>query len=519
MDWSKWNPYRNEKGSRDRFYDKTGVAKHREWRGAKDTFYDFIQWLVNLGIMGGFVAKSPVRILKGMVEYRWMGSYLASLHWIDKCMEGLQGPALRVAHTHMHAIMKGSTTHIANAMKGDRRFGDTPEADRQVLFEQTMAPEVLGGFPNLTPMSMEAFQGLLGCYMDQSLPPFYLDIMEHYGLPADSCRLSATAAGVAINDDFPKNGACLIVNNMPCDSSTMNSQLIERRFDLPVMVGALPMRWEDEKTDKYALSQMKKIIAFIEMNTGERFDEAAFLAMMEKHNAEVAAEMEKWEYMRTPYTPYGLSLGNLFHTFLYAFSGGRLPYVLKAERKGLAIAAKAYEKKINCFPKARHRAITWGGPGCYNFHFANWLYNCWGILTVAQMDNFEGNVVINTDTLDDALVGAAKSYEHGIMRRHLTGGYQHLFEFWEEAEKFCCDIVVLFDDITCKGALGLTGMINEQSKAHPDIHLMTVSNDMFDHRTISRNDMRHQVNEYMTAVLQEQPLDATLLDFDDDMGW
>ena len=140
MDWKKLNPYKNEKGSRDRFYDKTGIAKHREWRGLEDTWYDFTQWLVNLGIMGAFVAKSPLRIMRGMLEYRWLGSYLAALHWIDKCMEGIRGPALQVAHTHMHAIMKASTGHLANMMIGDRRFGDTPNANKQVIFEQTMGP-------------------------------------------------------------------------------------------------------------------------------------------------------------------------------------------------------------------------------------------------------------------------------------------------------------------------------------------------------------------------------------------
>lgn len=519
MDWKKLNPYKNEKGSRDRFYDKTGIAKHREWRGLADTWYDFTQWLVNLGIMGAFVAKSPVRIMRGMLEYRWLGSYLAALHWIDKCMEGIRGPALQVAHTHMHAIMKASTGHLANMMIGDRRFGDTPNANKQVIFEQTMGPEILAGFPGLEPMSMEAYQGLVGTYMDQHLPVFYIDTMEHFGLPADSCRLSATSTGVAINDDYPKNGACLIVNNMPCDSSTMNSQLIERRFDIPSMVAALPMRWEDEKTDKYALSQMKKIIAFVEENTGEKFDEAAFIEMMKKHNAEVAAEQEQWEFMKTPYTPFGLSLANLFHTVMYAFSGGRLSYVGKAQRKALKIAQRAYEQRINCFPKTRHRMIHWGGPACFYFHLANWLYNCWGILTIAQMDNFEGCVTIDVSSTDAALLGAAKNYEHGIMRGHLTGGWQHLLEFWERAEQFNCDMVLMNEDITCKGGLGLTGVINDQAKDHPNIHVMTVPNDMFDYRTFTRNDIRQVVNRYMTSVMQEEPLDPTLLDFDDNKGW
>ncbi len=46
-----------------RFIKGSGIAKHREWRGLKDTFYDYTQWVVNLGLLVQFVAKSPVRIV------------------------------------------------------------------------------------------------------------------------------------------------------------------------------------------------------------------------------------------------------------------------------------------------------------------------------------------------------------------------------------------------------------------------------------------------------------------------
>lgn len=61
------------KGAGDRFLPGSNIAKHREWRGLKDTWYDYVEWVKVLGIMGGFVAKSPVRIARGMLTYRWMG--------------------------------------------------------------------------------------------------------------------------------------------------------------------------------------------------------------------------------------------------------------------------------------------------------------------------------------------------------------------------------------------------------------------------------------------------------------
>ena len=79
-------------------------------------------------------------------------------------------------------------------------------------------------------------------------------------------------------------------------------------------------------------------------------------------------------------------------------------------------------------------------------------------------------------------------------------------------------MVILNNDITCKGALGLTGVILDQAKDKKQ-HLMLVSNDMFNHVVISRADMRKEVNDYMTAVMQETPLDASLLEYDDYEGW
>ena len=506
------------KGAGDRFLPGSNIAKHREWRGLKDTWYDYVEWVKVLGIMGGFVAKSPVRIARGMLTYRWMGSYLAALNMIDRCVEGLRGPALRVARLYLNTIMKGSTTSIAEMMMGDRRFGDNAFGRTQVVLEQTMCPEILAGFQNLRPAQLEPFQGLLLCYMDQGANPYYIDAMESVGLPADSCRLSNNAAGVALLDEFPKIGACCISNNAPCDSSTMNSQLIERRVKIPTTVAGIPMRWEDESTDKYALAQMKETIKFIEDTTGEKFDERAFFSVIKQHNKEVRNEFEAWEYAKTPYSAYGHVICPLFHAFYFTFSGGTMPFIDKAAKKALRIAEKAYRDKVVSFDKTRHRMITWGGPGCYYVDFNTWAYNCWGVLVVAGMDMFSGNVIISEDNLDDALLGVAHNYERGVMRRHLTGGYQHLLEVWDEAERFNCDIVLVYDDITCKGAMGLSGVVNDQAK-EKNKHLVWVQNDMFDHRTISRNEMRRQFSDYMTAVMQEEPLDASLVDFDDYEGW
>ena len=67
----------------DLYMDKTGLYKHREWRGIKDTFYYFNKvWLYNYGMMVYDVMRygGIVTFAKGCWRYRWMGqTYLLSL--------------------------------------------------------------------------------------------------------------------------------------------------------------------------------------------------------------------------------------------------------------------------------------------------------------------------------------------------------------------------------------------------------------------------------------------------------
>ena len=67
-----WRARNGVGGQRDRYYDKTGVAKYREWRGVKDTLVDYAAWLKNIMFMVQMVASAPVACLKGFWEYRWM---------------------------------------------------------------------------------------------------------------------------------------------------------------------------------------------------------------------------------------------------------------------------------------------------------------------------------------------------------------------------------------------------------------------------------------------------------------
>ena len=42
---------------------------------------------------------------------------------------------------------------------------------------------------------------------------------------------------------------------------------------------------------------------------------------------------------------------------------------------------------------------------------------------------------------------------------------------------------------------------------------------LMDCRIVPTNEARKTVNQYMQSVLNEEPVDPSLVDFDDEMGW
>ena len=68
-------------------FDGGKVRRRREWRGIKDTLYDYGRWLYLLSILAGVIIKP--RPGKALFRYRRFANYLAVPHMRDKFPMGL----------------------------------------------------------------------------------------------------------------------------------------------------------------------------------------------------------------------------------------------------------------------------------------------------------------------------------------------------------------------------------------------------------------------------------------------
>lgn len=505
-----------------RLYQSGKIAfTRREWRGIESTARDFVGWLKTWGVMAGMVMKDPVSIAEGLFEYRWLSSYLALPAFADRNNLGLRGPHVTIANELFLPMFRYGADTIATLLKADERLGNNQKIrEKLLLFDEMTMSQMMAGFPGLEGIPYQLMPVFMVSEIDQLVCIPYIDAVESFGLPSDTCPVPTSECGAAIMDALPHCGLGFISTSTPCDGSDMASSYQDRRFKLPTYPLTLPVRYDDEDTVDCGAEDMKRCIKWVEELTGETWDWEHYFKVIRRFNEQTNYEMNKWDVNKTPYPQVIGSAYELFRKWSYEMDGGLNPRTSKTFKRVDKIMMKAYEKKMNPYrAPIRHRAIVWSCPAHYYANFSNWLQNCWGIGVLVEMESLNFTKMLNTDDKEEAIRDLARLYERMVMRKHTNGGHVHVLEeLWKQVEEFNVEIVIMYQHVCCKTMSGLQGLFDEQAR-EKGIHLIWVEHDLMDPRTVSRRDMRSKVNNYMVNVFQEEPLDPSLVEFEDDVTW
>ena len=509
----------------DLYIDKTGLYKHREWRGFKDTMYYFYNiWMYNYAHMVMDVVRygGLINFAKGVWRYRWVGqTYLPVLHWFDRGMEGMRGEALKASAWHYRAMVNATIFQFQRMFSSDANLHG---GKRNYRWNHNIAHNetVWGGvfYPwhgKLTNVPMEMIPYFVTCHVNSHTVLNYIDAVQSIGLPGDPCPMCQAEAGLFVLDDMPDYAPIVVTSNEACDGSVGTAILQDWFNDKPLFALQMPMIFDDPLANKFVQKDIEKCWKFIEEQTGIPFDWNALVKRIESQNELQKFEWEKWDVAaKTDYYPVNGVAQALYR--IYQSQLGDLPIWHEVDGHVRKILNKCVRKKINSFPETRHRVLAWSCAPLYYSNWCTWAYNCWGLNAVMNMDSLMFNMTIRTDSYDHCLDDMAQYHMWAPMRRMAVGGMHHIFECWKYMEEFNCDMVMMYDQLQCKGMQGVHGLFEDEFRER-NIHAIWMPHALPDSRTVSRMEIRQIVNDYMTTVMHEEPLDPTLLEFDDSMTW
>ncbi len=511
----------NGERSLGRLYAKGAMATvRREWRGIKDTAYDFYEWARMWGMLLMTFSKDLIPALNSALWYRWMISYFCCHGFMDKNIMGLRGSNLRMSHLLIYDVFRYVAENLVLSAKCDTKNGNSGALNqRTVLFDEMTMGQIMAGFPDLYGFPHQLLAVFLVSEIDQLTCVPYIDAVESYGLPADCCPVPSSECGALVTDSLPHMGSCFLSSSMPCDGSTMASSYYSRRFpNVPVFHLCFPVRYLDEETVQMGAEDIKACIKFIEERTGAKWSWDAYFKQIKRFNMETDYELQKWEVNKSAYPQLLGPCYELFRKWNYEMDGGADPRVEKTMKKVNDILMKAYENKEEAWPgKMKYRAIVWSCPAHYYANFSNWLANCWGVNVLVEMESLNFTKHLETEDKEEAMRDLARLYERMVMRRHTNGGYQNVVdELWKQCEDWNAKLIIMYQNVACKNMATVQGVLDDQGRER-GYDLIWVEHDLMDPRTVSRRTMRDKVSEYMRTVMRAEPVDPSLVEFDDEV--
>ncbi len=513
----------------DLYVGNTGLYKHREWRGFVDTMYYFnMIWLYNYGHMVSDIIKygegpgALVDFLKGTMRYRWMGqTYLTAMHWFDRGLEGSRGETLRASAWHYRAMVSETVRQITRMFQCDKKIhnGEIPEKwNKTIAHNETLSGNIFYGFrDNLDDVPLEMVPYFVSVHVNNHTVLNYIDAAQSLGLPADPCPMCQAEYGLFVHDDYPDYSPVMLTSNEACDGSVATSVLQDWFLNRPLYAMPQPMRYDDPLVQKHCQKEIEGAWKFVEEQFGVKMDWDLYVKYAESFNKLTEFEWEKWDVAaNTPSYPI-TGVAQALYRIYYSQAGDR-PIWHEVDDRVRRIMNKTVGNKIETFPKTRHRAIAWSCAPLYYSHWCTWAYNCWGINCVINMDSLMFDQYLRTDTYEHALEDLSWFNEKAPMRAMAVGGHEHILSLFDYMERFNCDMVIMYDQLQCKGMQGIHGIFEDEFRKR-NIHAIWVPHALPDKRTVSRAEIRGIINDYMTTVMREEPLDPSLLDFDDSMSW
>jgi hypothetical protein len=253
---------------------------------------------------------------------------------------------------------------------------------------------------------------------------------------------------------------------------------------------------------------------------GVKWDWDAFWKNAEMYNQMAECMIEKWDVNATDYPQVCGAALALQREFEFMGAACMDKYMLKTDLEVTKMMHKGYEHDSKLgVNKPKYRCIVWACPAHYYTNFANWADLCWGVRCVNDMEAMLSYLPITIGDKEQALKDLARCYERMMMRSHTNGGYVNLLdELWKMCDRFNVNIVIMYDHVSCRNVGGLHGLFEDEARKR-GIHLIWVPHDVMDPRTVSRREMRDAFNKYMINVFREEPLDPTLLDYEDNLTW
>jgi hypothetical protein len=326
----------------------------------------------------------------------------------------------------------------------------------------------------------------------------YVDTAEQSGIPPEICVLDKFLLGALMRDELPR-ADFIVTASAPCDSSRIGYQMFEQLTDVPVYRLDAPVDDSPEAHAYYA-SEIRKLIAFLETQTGTPFDGDRLREVCEESNRAMDAVVELLELRRARPCPHPGAVSNALYSSTPNTLGSpdftRYAEFLRDD------AVEAVREGRGALADERHRVLWYYTPVTFDFEMNAWLEERFNAIVITDMlSSFLRQDLIDTTSVDTMLCSLARRGLEATMGRLRVGAHRLTERFLIDYQDFGADCVVFPGPIGCKHVWGWVGLLREVCRER-EIPICVFDVDWMDSRVRPVESVRETLEQFFSVVME-----------------
>ncbi len=343
----------------------------------------------------------------------------------------------------------------------------------------------------------------------------YIDFAEQSGLTSELCNNIKIWIGAMLLDETPSPDM-IIYANFPCDSTTIEWQIIKNYYNVPTFSFDVPY-WHynekdafyDSKTLSYYGSQLKKMKIFIEKNANvtipfERLKETFDLSNQARNYV-----LEVLELLRAKPCPLNSDISYTLYSTLLTYAGlpgtpidytrmvrDKAVHNFKNKISAISERYSGKEEKFRCFWTCM--------PVYFDPMFFSWMEEKFQISTVMNMIGSQIGQPVNLSNEDLLLTDVAKNILNAPMGRQLRGPLEfYLDDIIRTIKDYQVDFCIWGGHVSCKQAWGIANLLKQLIHEQTGIPTLMFEIDDLDNRIKSPRSIKKLIRDFVKNVFQK----------------
>ena len=304
--------------------------------------------------------------------------------------------------------------------------------------------------------------------------------------------------GAMLKNGMPR-ADFIVTGSAPCDSSRIGYQMFEQLVDCPVFRLDAPVE-DSREAHLYYAGEIRKLIGFLEEQTGSRLDPDRLREVCEESNRATAAFLDLFELRRARPCPQpGAVTAGAYIAMATQLGTPALTRYLEFLRDD---AVQAVEERRGAVAEERHRVFWYCVPVTFDLGLHEWLEENFSVVVLMdQLGSFCREDPIDTTSLDTMLLDLARRGLETTMSRLRVTADRMRMQFLRDYRDLRADCVVFPAPSGCKHAGAWLGLLKEICRER-EIPICVFDLDWMDSRVRSVDSIRTTIEQFFTTVME-----------------